>query len=72
MKNWTWKQWTGFGIIVAVIIVGVICHLVQPQVSYAYFEMIVGGAFVAGGFAGYLLKKNNIVNKPDKKQLLKD
>lgn len=71
MKNWTWKQWTAFGIIVAVVITAVVCHLVQPTVSYAWFEMIALGTFVLGCVTGYLLKKNNIVNQPEK-QLLKD
>ena len=68
-KNWTWKQWTALGIIVAVVIAAVVCHLVQPKVSYAWFEMISAGAFVLGCVTGYLLKKNNIVNKTDKELL---
>lgn len=76
MKNWTWKQWTAFGIIVAVIIAAVVCHLVQPAVSYAWLEMVAVGMFVLGGVTGYLLKKNNIVNETTKakkeKQLLTD
>ena len=71
MKNWTWKQWTALGIIVAVVIAAVVCHLVQPQVSYAWLEIVSAGMFVLGGVTGYLLKKNNIVNKTDK-QLLTD
>ena len=73
MKNWTWKEWTAFGIITAVVIAAVVCHLVQPEVSYAWLEAIAFGTFVLGGFTGYLLKKNNIVNKPtENKQLLID
>ena len=71
MKNWTWKQWTALGICAAVVIALVVCHLVQPTVSYAWLEIASGVSFVAGGFTGYLLKKNNIVNKPEK-QLLND
>ena len=63
MKNWTWKQWTALGIIAAVIIAAIVCHLVQPQVTYAYFEMVSGGAFVLGILTGYWLKKNDIVKK---------
>ena len=63
MKNWTWKQWTAVGIIAAVIIAAVVCHLVQPVVTYAWLEMISAGTFVLGGLTMYLLKKNNIVNK---------
>ena len=43
--------------VVAVIIVGVILHLVQPEVSYALLEMVSGGTFVLGGFATWLFMK---------------
>ena len=72
MKNWNWKQWTGFGIIVAALLTLVVLHFVQPQVSYAFTEAMTFGGVVVGFFSGYLLKKNNIINKPDKKQLLND
>ena len=65
MKNWTWKQWTALGIIAAVIIAAVVCHLVQPQVTYAWLEMVAGGTFVLGALVGYWLKKNDVV-KQDK------
>ena len=71
MKNWTWKQWTAIGVIVAVIIAAVVCHLVQPQVTYAWLEIVACGTFVLGAVTGYLLKKNNIV-KTTEKQLLTD
>lgn len=57
MKNWTWKNWTGFAIIVSAIIAFFICHLVQPQVSYAWLETISAGAFALGGISGYLIGK---------------
>jgi hypothetical protein len=57
MKNWNWKQWTAFGIVAAIIIAAVVCHLVQPVVTYAWLEMISGGTFVLGGVAGYLVGK---------------
>lgn len=55
MKNWNWKQWTGFALVIAVIIAAVVCHLVQPKVSYAWLEMISGGTFVLGGLSAWLL-----------------
>lgn len=58
MKNWTWKQWTAFGLTVAVIITGVVLHFVQPQVSYAFTEAMTAGGFVLGGVAGYMFAKN--------------
>lgn len=57
MKNWNWKQWTAFGITAAIIIAGVVCHLVQPVVSYAYLEIVSAGTFVLGAAAGYLFGK---------------
>lgn len=69
MKNWTWKQWTAIGVIAAVIIAAVVCHLVQPTVTYAWLEIVSAGTFVLGGVAGFLF--GNIVKKTDK-QLLTD
>ena len=63
MKNWTWKQWTALGIIAAVIIAAVVCHLVQPKVTYAWLEMVAGGTFVLGALVGYWLKKNDVVKQ---------
>ena len=63
MKNLTWQQWTAIGITAAVVITGIVLHLVQPAVSYAFTEMMAVGSFVLGGVAGYLLKKNNIVKQ---------
>lgn len=71
MSKWNWKQWTAFGVIVAVIIAAVVCHLVQPSVSYAWLEAVALVTFALGVATGYLLKKNNIVNTTDK-QLLTD
>ena len=59
MKNWNWKQWTAFGITAAIIIAGVVCHLVQPFVSYSYLEIISAGTFVLGAAAGYLFGKRS-------------
>lgn len=70
MKNWNWKQWTVLGIVAAVVIAAVVCHLVQPEVSYAWLEVVAGGTFVLGGVGGYLLGKGNVVK--GEKQLLKD
>jgi hypothetical protein len=39
--------------------------LVQPQVTYAWLEMVAGGTFVLGALVGYWLKKNDVV-KQDK------
>lgn len=72
MKNLTWQQWTAIGLIAAFIITVVVLHLVQPQVSFAFFEIGAAVAFVGGLVSGYLLKKKNIVNEPETKQLLTD
>lgn len=71
MKNWTWKQWTALGLIAAVVITLVVLHFVQPTVSYAFTEAMTAGGVAVGVLIGYLLKKNNIVNKTEK-QLLTD
>ena len=54
----SWKFWVVFGITAAVIIAAVVCHLVQPQVSYAWLEGVSLCTFVLGGVAGYLICKN--------------
>ena len=69
MKNWTWKQWTALGVIAAFIITAVVCHLVQPEVTYAWFEMVATGTFALGIGVGVLLCKGNIVKKTEKKLL---
>lgn len=71
MKNWTWKQWAAIGVIAAVIIAAVVCHLVQPTVTYAWLEIVSAGTFVLGGVAGFLFGNSNVVKKTDK-QLLTD
>lgn len=58
MKKWTWKNWTAFGIVIATLIAGFVCHLVQPQVSYALMEIISASTFVLGGVTGYLIGKD--------------
>ena len=58
-KNWNWKQWTAVGVTAAVVIAAVVCHLVQPTVTYAWLEMVSAGTFVLGAVAGYMFKKNN-------------
>lgn len=58
MKNWNWKQWTAFGIVVALVITFGIIHLVQPQVSYAWLEVMSFINFGGGVAVGYLLKKS--------------
>jgi hypothetical protein len=71
MKNWTWKQWAALGVIAAVITAAVVCHLVQPTVTYAWLEIFSACTFVLGGIAGFLFGKSNTVKKTDK-QLLMD
>lgn len=63
MKNWTCKQWTAIGVIAAVIISAVVCHLVQPKVTYAWLEMVSCGTFVLGTITGCWLSKNKPCEK---------
>lgn len=58
MKNWNWKQWTAFGIVIAVIITIVVLHIVQPVMAFAWTELFAGGSFAVGAVAGYLFKQN--------------
>ena len=71
MKNWTWKQWTALGLIAAVIIAAVVCHLIQPEVTYAWLEIVSAATFALGIGVGVLLCKSGLFKK-DKKQLLTD
>ncbi len=52
-----WKKWTAIGIIAAVVIAFIVLHLVQPEVTYAFTEMLCAGAFILGGVAGYFISK---------------
>lgn len=59
-KNW--KLWVVVAIIAAVVIAAVVCHLVQPQVSYAWLEVVSAFTFIIGGvcvglICNYLAKK---------------
>lgn len=58
MRNWNWKQWTGFGVAAATLVTFVVLHLVQPQVSYAWTEVMCAGTFILGGVAGFLLRSH--------------
>jgi putative flippase GtrA len=58
MKNWNWKQWTAFGIVVALLITIVVLHLVQPQITYSFAEVMTFIGTAAGFVAGYLFKRD--------------
>lgn len=47
MKNWNWKQWTAFGLIVAVIVAEVISVFVAPWAAVLGAAIAVF-AFIAG------------------------
>lgn len=58
----SWKFWLVVAIVAAIIIAAVVCHLVQPQVSYAWLEIVSAFTFILGGIAGgfignYIAKK---------------
>lgn len=52
-----WKKWTAIGIIAAVMIAFIVLHLIQPEVTYAFTELIAFGTFILGGVAGYFISK---------------
>lgn len=54
-----WKKWVAVGIAAAIVITGIVMHLVQPTISYAWTELIAAGTFVGGAVAGYLFGKNS-------------
>lgn len=64
MKDWlkSWKFWLVVALVAAVVIAAVVCHLVQPKVTYAWLEVVAAFTFVLGGVCGglignYLAKK---------------
>ena len=58
MKNWTWKQWTSLGLVVVIFITCLVLHLVQPQVTYSFAELMTFVGAVVGFVAGYLFKRD--------------
>ena len=67
MKKLNWKQWTAIAITIVVIISTVVCHLLQPEISYALMEAVSLITFILGYVVGNLFK---IEKKSDKKILL--
>ena len=59
MKNLfkSWKTWVVVAIIAAVVIAAVVCHLVQPNVTYAWLEVVAFVTFVLGAVSGALVYK---------------
>ena len=58
MKNWNWKQWTALGIVAALIITCIVLHLVQPQITYAFAEVMTVCGTIGGFIAGYLFNRD--------------
>ena len=52
-KNW--KLWLVIAIVAAIVIAAVVCHLVQPKVTYAWLEVVSALSFVLGGVVGCLI-----------------
>ena len=57
-KNWTWKEWVGFGLVVAVLVAEVVSVFVAPWAA-------VLGAFTAvwAYIAGIITGKHVVINK---------
>ena len=64
IKSVTVAQWIAIALFVAVIITAIVLHFVQPQVSYAFFEIGALALYLLGLISGYLIKKNNIIKNP--------
>jgi len=60
MKNWNWKQWTAFSLIIVVIITMIVLHFIQPVISYAFAEAMVIGGFILGICVGYMIKSKKL------------
>lgn len=52
-----WRFWLVVAIVAAVVIVAVVCHLIQPQVSYAWLEVVAAFTFVLGALVGGITEK---------------
>lgn len=52
-----WKFWLVVAIVAAIVIAAVVCHLVQPKVTYAWLEIVSAFTFVLGGVCGGLIAK---------------
>ncbi len=52
-----WMKWVGIGIAAAIVITGIVLHILQPTISFAWTELFCAGSFVGGGLAGYFLGK---------------
>lgn len=58
----SYKFWLVVALVAAVVIAAVVCHLVQPKVTYAWLEVVSAFTFILGGVCGglianYLAKK---------------
>jgi hypothetical protein len=64
MKNWTWKEWTAFALVLAVVIAEVVSVFVAPWAA------LLGGAtalfaFIAGWLAGKHISVNDNIKAED-------
>lgn len=65
MKNWTWKEWTAFGLVIAVLIAEVVSIFVAPWAA------LLGACTALFAFiAGFIAGKHIVINKneQDKKE----
>lgn len=56
-KNFSWQQWTGVALFVAVVVTLIVLHFVQPTVSYALTEAFTCCGFLVGLVSGFLVAK---------------
>jgi hypothetical protein len=50
-----WKFWLVVAIVAAVVIAAVVCHLVQPKVTYAWLEIVSAFTFLSGVAVGCII-----------------
>lgn len=59
----SYKFWLVVAIVAAIVIAAVVCHLVQPKVTYAWLEIVSAFTFVLGGVCGGLIANYILKNK---------
>lgn len=57
MKNFSWQQWVAISLIIVVIITAIVLHLIQPNISFLFTDLIALLSFALGVLVDRLLVK---------------
>ena len=52
------RKWVAVSITIAIVALGIVLHLVQPNVTYAMAELMCAFTFIGGAVAGYFYGKS--------------